>query len=541
LVAVDLLQRALELADPTDPVRDGLLAEQAVSLMWSGRLVDAEAVCREVLGRGHLPEVDAMLRLCLVQTLLGRGRIEEVLEEADAAVATPRLAATDRVRFQAFKASALASFGQLEAAAEVAAQLRPVAEETGDELAGCICLATLALVANLGGDFVGALELAKDAVRRADLSAGLQAHRFPVNLFLGGCLLDADQLAAGQAALERGRRLAEQLGAKRDLPFYHWALAAGHLWAGNWDDALAECQACLELADEYGMRLHGTVFSHSIHTIIAVHRDDLTDAEQAVAAADQELAATGPQLGSDWLLWAKALVLEARGHPDASLATLCRAWDACADQGLLSTLPLLGPDLIRLAQAAGELDRAGQATTAIEDLAARNPGVATLAGVALRSRGLLEHDPEVLLRAVDAYRTGPRLLELALACEDAAWALGAAGRIDEARPLLDDALGLYERLEASWDLARAAARLRALGIRPGRRGPRQRPKSGWDSLTTTEHKVVQLVAEGLSNPEIAERMFISHGTVHTHVSHILAKLGLRSRVGLAAEASRRGL
>jgi hypothetical protein len=177
-VAVELLQRALELADPTDPVRDGLLAEQAVSLMWSGRLVDAEAVCREVLGRGHLPEVDAMLRLCLVQTLLGRGRIEDVLKEADAAVATPQLSASDRVRFQAFKASALASFGQLEAAGEVAAQVRPAAEETGDELAGCICLATLALVTNLHGDFVGALNMAKDAVRLADLSAGLAAHRF---------------------------------------------------------------------------------------------------------------------------------------------------------------------------------------------------------------------------------------------------------------------------------------------------------------------------------------------------------------------------
>jgi DNA-binding NarL/FixJ family response regulator len=295
------------------------------------------------------------------------------------------------------------------------------------------------------------------------------------------------------------------------------------------------------LADEYGMRLHGTVFSHSIHTVIAVHRGNLGDAQRAVAAADQELAATGPQLGSDWLLWAKALVLEARGQPDASLVTLCRAWDACVDQGLVSTLPLLGPDLVRLARAAGDRQRAEQATTAIEDLAARNPGVATLAGVALRCRGLLDDDPEVLLRGVDAYRTGPRPLELALACEDAARALGAAGRVGEARPLLDDALGLYERLEASWDLARAAARLRALGIRPGRRGPRQRPKSGWDSLTTTEHKVVQLVAEGLSNPEIAERLFISRGTVHTHVSHILAKLGLRSRVGLAAAASRRGL
>jgi DNA-binding CsgD family transcriptional regulator/tetratricopeptide (TPR) repeat protein len=540
-VAVELLQRALELADPTDPGRDGLLAEQAVSLMWSGRLADAEVLCRDVLGRGHLPDLDATLRLCLVQTLLGRGRIQEVLEEADAAVASPQLAASERVRFQAFKASALASFGQLEAAAEVAAQVRPVAEETGDVLAGCICLATLALVANLAGDFVGALNMAKDAVRRADLSAGLAAHRFPVNLFLGGCLLDTDQLEAGQVALERGRRLAEQLGAKRDLPFYHWALAAGYLWTGDWDDALAECQACLELADEYGMRLHGTVFSHSIHAVIAVHRGNLGDVEQAVAAADQELTATGPQLGSDWLLWAKALVLEARGQPDASLTTLCRAWDECTNQGLASTLPLLGPDLVRLARAAGELDRAEQATTAIEDLAARNPGVATLAGVALRCRGLLTDDPAVLERAVTEYRAGPRPLELALACEDAARTLGAAGRVGEARPLFDDALGLYERLEASWDLARAAAGLRALGIRPGRRGPRQRPKSGWDSLTVTEHKVVRLVAEGLSNPEIAERLFISRGTVHTHVSHILTKLGLRSRVELAAETSRRGI
>jgi DNA-binding CsgD family transcriptional regulator len=101
--------------------------------------------------------------------------------------------------------------------------------------------------------------------------------------------------------------------------------------------------------------------------------------------------------------------------------------------------------------------------------------------------------------------------------------------------------GLYEGLGASWDLARAAARLRGLGVRPGRRGPRKRPKSGWYSLTATELKVVRLVAEGLSNPEIADRMFISRGTVHTHVSHILAKLGRGSRVGLAAEASRRGL
>jgi hypothetical protein len=95
---------------------------------------------------------------------------------------------------------------------------------------------------------------------------------------------------------------------------------------------LAECQACLELAAEYGMRLHGTVFSHSIRAVIAVHRGDLTDAEQAVAAGQQELAATGPQLGSDYLLWADALVQQARGQPDASLATLVQAWGLCTSQ-----------------------------------------------------------------------------------------------------------------------------------------------------------------------------------------------------------------
>jgi DNA-binding CsgD family transcriptional regulator len=509
--------------------------------MWSGRLADAEAACRELLGRGPLPDIDGTVRLCLMQTLLGRGRLEEALRQADAAVATPQLAASDRVRFQAFKASALASIGRLDAAAETAAQVRPVAEEVGDELAGCICLATLALVTSLRGDFVEALGLAAEAVRVADQSDGLQAHRYPVNLFLGGFLLDNDRLAEGQAALQRGRRLSENLGVKRDLPFYYWALAQGCLLAGDWDDALVECQTCLELAEEYGMRLHGTVYSLSIHAVIAVHRNDLPDAGRAVAAAERELAATGPQLGSDYLLWADALVREARRQPDASLATLVQAWDLCTGQGLASTLPLLGPDLVRLASATGDRHRAEQATTAIEDLAARNPGVASLNGAALRCRGLLEDEPEILVRAVAAYRAGPRPLELALACEDAAWALGRTGRVGEARPLFDDALSRYERLGAAWDLARAAAKLRSLGIQPGHRGSRRRPRSGWESLTTTERKVVQLVAEGLSNPEIAERLFISRGTVHTHVSHILAKLGLRSRVELATEASRRGL
>jgi len=71
------------------------------------------------------------------------------------------------------------------------------------------------------------------------------------------------------------------------------------------------------------------------------------------------------------------------------------------------------------------------------------------------------------------------------------------------------------------------------------RGPRRRPPGGWASLTPTELKVAELVAEGLTNPQIGERMFISKATVKTHMSHIFNKLDVHSRTELSAQAARR--
>jgi DNA-binding CsgD family transcriptional regulator len=73
------------------------------------------------------------------------------------------------------------------------------------------------------------------------------------------------------------------------------------------------------------------------------------------------------------------------------------------------------------------------------------------------------------------------------------------------------------------------------------RGKRRRPSTGWESLTPTELEVVKLVAEGLSNPQIADRMFISRKTVTTHLTHVFAKLELPTRSALSAEAVRRGV
>ncbi len=96
-----------------------------------------------------------------------------------------------------------------------------------------------------------------------------------------------------------------------------------------------------------------------------------------------------------------------------------------------------------------------------------------------------------------------------------------------------NALRGFEQMGATAYASRASALLRSLGqpVRPA--GTRE-----GEAPTTGEQEVLVLVGLGLSNPEIAERLFISRKTVAHHVSHLLRKLGVRNRTGLAAYAMR---
>jgi DNA-binding CsgD family transcriptional regulator len=80
-----------------------------------------------------------------------------------------------------------------------------------------------------------------------------------------------------------------------------------------------------------------------------------------------------------------------------------------------------------------------------------------------------------------------------------------------------------------------AGKLPARRGRPGSRPPR--PAVGWPSLTDAELPVVRLAAEGLSNAEVAARLFLSRYTVETHLKHVFAKLGVENRAELAALAA----
>ena len=97
------------------------------------------------------------------------------------------------------------------------------------------------------------------------------------------------------------------------------------------------------------------------------------------------------------------------------------------------------------------------------------------------------------------------------------------------------ALWVFEDLGARRDADMAAALMRDLGIKAARTGPKNVGR-----LTKREQEVLTLLGEGLSNPEIAERLFLSRKTVEHHVARILSKLGLRRRAGAAALAAQNG-
>jgi DNA-binding CsgD family transcriptional regulator len=95
--------------------------------------------------------------------------------------------------------------------------------------------------------------------------------------------------------------------------------------------------------------------------------------------------------------------------------------------------------------------------------------------------------------------------------------------------------------EKSWAEGKALSLEEAVIYASRGRGRRTRPTFGWSSLTPTEVEVVRYVAQGLTNPQIAEKMFISRSTVKVHLAHVFTKLGITRRAELASEATRRSL
>jgi DNA-binding CsgD family transcriptional regulator len=158
-------------------------------------------------------------------------------------------------------------------------------------------------------------------------------------------------------------------------------------------------------------------------------------------------------------------------------------------------------------------------------------GLRTL-GVALRAAGLTDGGTrgiELLRQAASVLEGSGARLEHARAVADLGAALRRAGHRAESRDVLRVALDLAHRCGAIALTERTRIELLAAGGRP-----RRLVLSGLDSLTSSERRIAQLAAAGLSNREIAQNLFITARTVEGHLTHAYQKLAITSREQLPA-------
>ncbi len=314
------------------------------------------------------------------------------------------------------------------------------------------------------------------------------------------------------------------------------------LQRGRIADALVALEGRIE--PERPHQITGALYAAGLVALgrVAIHTADARLRRQTVAAAElmRERGTPATRGQATWLL---ALSAMARGDPGGALE-LVRSVEPSSPAALLPLLPLFPmdvtdePQLVRMAVAGGDLLLAESAVEVARRRAQRNPTVAVIAGVADHAAGLLHEDAEQLESACRLLAGGPRPLATASALEDLATNRIGGGDHAAGIDALDRALILYTDAGASWDASRVRARMRRHGVRR-RLLTAARPPTGWASLTASELTVAQLVAQGLSNRDVAARLFVSPHTVSSHLRHVFTKLGVNSRVELARLLSER--
>jgi DNA-binding CsgD family transcriptional regulator len=263
-----------------------------------------------------------------------------------------------------------------------------------------------------------------------------------------------------------------------------------------------------------------------------VELDELDQAEAALEAARRVGDARPGALTIPFVLERQARVRLARRRPAEAHRDLAVAAGLWRDLGVCH--PALAAWRVDDAEALVALgDVAGARRLAEEHLTlADRVGLPGPAGAGLRAlaRASEPRDAVVLLeRAVDLLAGCPVRIEHARALVDLGAALRRANRRAEGQEVLRRGLDLADRLGMRRLARRALDELRATGARP-----RRTAHSGLDALTPAEHRVAVLAAEGLSNREIAQQLYVTRRTVETHLTHAFQKLGLAARADLGA-------
>jgi DNA-binding NarL/FixJ family response regulator len=340
-------------------------------------------------------------------------------------------------------------------------------------------------------------------------------------------LLAACELAGDDERPRQWSRVFETFARTHDhvalLAFCRTCCADVHAAHGRVDDAEQELATALRELTAAGQR------SRCVHP--AARLAEIRVLQGRFEEAEQLL--TGFEDDPDTVNAAVELRI-ARGEPDAAAALLERRLGEVGRKNLLAA-PLLG-QLVRARLSAADLPGADEAAQELAHLAeeAGRERVGAMAALALGRVAAVRHDEDaapMLREAVNLFARIPLPLEAARARLELARAL-ASSSPSVAADVGRRAYGELESLGARREADAALALLRTLGVK-GPAGPRAD-----GLLSRREQEVLRLLAEGLTNGEIAQRLFISPKTAEHHVSRIYGKLGVRTRAEAAAFAVR---
>ncbi len=343
------------------------------------------------------------------------------------------------------------------------------------------------------------------------------------DLVLG--LLATDALDLADACLEQALDAARSQASIPAMAYLTDRRGWVRLRQGAVAEAEADARTALELLTTHGIPL-GVPFALGLLVEALVERGDPDAADHALRTSGVgETIAPGPT--SNFLLEARGLLRVTRGRMREGVDDLLELGRRDERWGAASPLASRWRSHAALALAAlGEGVEARRA--AAEDLErARRWGTASGVGVALRAAALVEPGGvgiDRLREAAQLLERSPARLEQARTLTDLGATLRRANRRAEARPVLQEGLGLAERCGASGLAERARTELRAAGGRVS-----DPVGVGVEQLTASELRVAELAAQGKSNPEIAQALFVTRKTVETHLGHVYRKLGIQSR------------
>ena len=522
-------RRALEIAPIHHPRRGEIVATTAIALHIAGNSEEAIAFADRAL-RETLPALqEAEVRLSIAGMFAISPEIR--ISAARLALSLPDLPEILRARHLACLFHNLVTAGRLEESRAVLEADRATVESAGDARATFTLRVAESALEYTDDRFGPAHELITAAYRDGIFAGDDQRLRL-AHMWHGELLSVADQhdaaleLAAdGLAAAQRDRQ--------------GWAYQMFETWHGRMllrIGRLPEARTVLDgrFALEDGTHAAGVLDAAGIVALgrLAIHTGDTRQTRRLTDIARVMLEQGTPAVRrhAGWLL---ALFALAAGDAEAARGRL-GAPTVPDGRPILPRFPFDVADevtLVRIALAARDDELAQLALSSSGRRSDLNPGILSIAATAAHVRGLLAQNQAELRAAVDLFERALRPLELAAALEDLGAELAATDR-ETAVDVLGRTLALYTELGATWDARRVRSRLRELGVR--RRLVTAEPEAnGWAAMTEAELAVARLVAEGLTNREVADRLFVSPHTVNSHLRHVFSKLGINSRVELA--------